>query len=91
MENITFETMPKAIKEIYAQNLRITQMLTEWRNEYKPTSADNELMTIEEAAKFLNLAKQTIYGMVSKDAIPYTKKSKRLYFSKVELLEWLNN
>lgn len=50
----------------------------------------DKLLTIDEAAKFLSLAKQTVYQLVSKGEIPHKKRSKRLYFSKVELLEYLN-
>jgi excisionase family DNA binding protein len=49
----------------------------------------DELLTIEDAADLLKLAKSTVYGLVSRSEIPYSKKSKRLYFSKLELLEWV--
>lgn len=47
------------------------------------------IMTIEEAASFLGLARQTLYGLTSKRAIPFYKKNKRLYFKKEELLSWV--
>ena len=48
-----------------------------------------DLLTITEAADFLNLAKPTIYGLVSQSKIPCMKKGKKLYFSRIELLSWL--
>ena len=49
----------------------------------------NELLTITEASKFLNLAKQTLYGFTSKNLIPFIKKGKKLYFRKSDLDKWL--
>ena len=48
-----------------------------------------QLLTIEQAADFLHLAKPTIYGLVSQSKIPCMKKGKKLYFSKAELIAWL--
>ncbi|WP_207430570.1 helix-turn-helix domain-containing protein [Sabulibacter ruber] len=50
---------------------------------------NNQLLTITEAAKFLSLAKQTLYGLVQRRAIPVCKQGKRLYFPKDELTEWI--
>lgn len=50
---------------------------------------ENELLTIDEAANFLKLARQTVYGLTSKRAIPFFKRNKRLYFKKTELLKWI--
>lgn len=49
-----------------------------------------EFLTIQEAATFLNLAVPTIYAKVSKRELPYIKKSKKLYFSKNSLTEYLS-
>jgi excisionase family DNA binding protein len=49
----------------------------------------NELLTIEQAADFLSLTKQTIYSMVSKGEIPYMKQKKRLYFSREDLISYV--
>ena len=49
-----------------------------------------EFFSIEEAAPFLKLTKNTIYGMVSRREIPYYKRGKKLYFKVVELSDWLN-
>ena len=49
-----------------------------------------ELLSVEDAAKYLNLAKQTLYGFTSKGVIPYLKKGKKLYFKRSELDKWIN-
>jgi excisionase family DNA binding protein len=57
-----------------------------------PTPGNDEsLMTIAEAAKFLNLAIPTVYGKVSKKEIPFHKSGKRLYFVKKELRDHISN
>lgn len=55
------------------------------------TNEDNssEFLTIDEASKFLNLAKATVYTLTSAGKIPVIKKGKRLYFTKQELMNWL--
>lgn len=48
-----------------------------------------KILTITQASELLNLTVPTLYSKVSKSEIPFMKRSKRLYFSKVELLEYL--
>jgi excisionase family DNA binding protein len=48
----------------------------------------SDIMTLEAAAKFLNLAPQTIYGHTSNGTIPFIRKGK-LYFQKSALEAWL--
>lgn len=50
-----------------------------------------DLLSIEEAAEFLNLSKPTLYRLVSERNIPFAKKGKRLYFSKERLTEWVES
>ena len=49
----------------------------------------DELFTLEDTALFLNLSKATIYSLNSKGELPSMKRSKRLYFSKKELMDYL--
>jgi excisionase family DNA binding protein len=48
-----------------------------------------KLLSIQEAAEFLNLTVPTIYSKVSKSELPVMKRSKRLYFSTAELTAYL--
>ncbi|WP_159019839.1 helix-turn-helix domain-containing protein [Algibacter sp. L3A6] len=52
---------------------------------------EDELLSIDEAAKFVKLSKATLYGLVHKKEIPYSKKGKRLYFQKSELFDWVKS
>jgi len=53
------------------------------------TEQPEQLLTVQEAASFLNLTVATIYSKVSKGELPVMKRSKRLYFSSTELMEYL--
>jgi excisionase family DNA binding protein len=55
------------------------------------TPEADTLLTISQAASFLNLAKATLYSKVSRQEIPSAKQGKRLYFSKAELMEWIKS
>jgi len=60
------------------------------KQESKPlTDQPEQILTIQEAAEFLSLTVPTIYSKVSKGELPFMKRSKRLYFSRTELLEYL--
>ncbi len=59
------------------------------KNEQPPTDQPEQLLTIQEAAEFLSLTVPTMYSKVSKGELPVMKRSKRLYFSRNELLAYL--
>lgn len=53
------------------------------------TDQPEQLLTVQEAAQFLKLTRPTIYSKVSKGELPVMKRSKRLYFSSTELMEYI--
>ncbi len=55
----------------------------------EPTKQPEQLLTVQEAANFLSLSVPTIYGKVSKGELPVMKRSKRLYFSSIDLMDYL--
>jgi excisionase family DNA binding protein len=52
-------------------------------------STVDEIMDLEQVAKYIKLAKATIYGLTSSRKIPHFKRTKRLYFKKSEIEAWL--
>jgi len=46
---------------------------------------------LDEAASFLNYDSATIYSLVQKDAIPFHKPARKIYFFKSELIEWIKS
>ena len=49
----------------------------------------SQTFSISEAANYVNLSPQTLYGFTSKRKIPFIKKGKKLYFKKDDLDKWL--
>lgn len=88
MESISsFDQLPSAVNKIFERLAKIEQLLNEKEDE--PQKTVDTLLTIEEAAEFLSLAVPTLYSMVSRQQIPYMKPAKRLYFSRLDLMEYL--
>jgi excisionase family DNA binding protein len=52
--------------------------------------SDN-ILSIEQAANFLNLSKLTLYGKVSRRELPVSKRGKRLYFLRSELEQYIKS
>lgn len=55
----------------------------------KEQAKQDDLLTVDETATFLHLAKQTIYERTAAGTIPHMKQGKRLYFSKKELTDYI--
>ena len=80
------ETLISSISERVTANI-----LKAVRNEQPTTDQPEQFLTIQEAAEFLSLTVPTMYSKVSKGELPVMKRSKRLYFSRTELLEYLKD
>jgi excisionase family DNA binding protein len=87
MMTVNFESLPQAVQELNAKMDSIMMFL----QSAKPDVTQSDLLTIQEAASFLNLSKHTLYNKVNKNELPYMKKGKRLYFSRVELMAYLKS
>jgi len=55
----------------------------------EPKDQSEQFLTIQEAAEFMNLSVPTMYSKVSKGELPVSKRGKRLYFSRTELLDYI--
>ena len=57
----------------------------------KETPEQSDIITITEVMELSGYAKQSVYGMVNKGAIPYIRKGGRtkLHFSRKAILAWL--
>lgn len=85
--HLTFEMLPDAFSQMFCKIENIERLLQQQATSSTPQSDD--LLSIEQAAGFLKLSVPTVYGLVSKRLVPCMKKSKRLYFSKNELSEYI--
>jgi len=89
-ENLTFNDLPQAVTMLTKEVSELKRLLIE-KQEQLPTTQPEKLLTIQEAAEFLNLTVPTMYSKVSKKELPVMKRSKRLYFSRTELLNYLKD
>jgi excisionase family DNA binding protein len=87
MGTITFEDLPKAVSELLQKVNDIQEHLLGAGISGK--EEQEGLLTISEAGKLLDLSKNTIYKLVQSRTLPYSKRGKRLYFLKQELLEFV--
>lgn len=90
MSDLTFEQLPKAVGEIRAKMDTIEQLLHQLLSR-ADTSNFDEYVTIRQTAEILSLSVPTIYGLVHRRIIPYSKQGKRLYFSRKELNDWIHS
>ncbi len=91
MEQVfTFDQLPQAVAMLTKEVSELKELLLQVNNQ-EPTTPAEKLLTVQEAAKFLNLSVPTIYSKVSKGELPVMKRSKRLYFSNIELMEYLKS
>jgi excisionase family DNA binding protein len=71
------ELIQTAIRKVLAENPNLA------------STPVQDLMTIREASEYLHLSIGAIYAMVHRRAICYSKRGKRLFFSKKELSAWV--
>jgi len=72
-------------------NDSVNIQLQEFLTHFTPIQPKESLYTIQEASEFLNLSVPTIYSKVSRGEIPVMKQGKRLYFSSVELMQFIKD
>ncbi|WP_158600231.1 helix-turn-helix domain-containing protein [Fibrisoma montanum] len=84
-----FAILVRRMNRIESQN---EQILCYLQGKESSSASSDEILTIDQAADFLHLTTQTIYGLVSDRKIPFSKPTgSRLYFSRLELIEWLKS
>ena len=79
-DNLSFEQLPKAVSQLYEKLSAIESLLL---------NQTNQLLTIQQEGELIRLTVPTLYGYVRRNEIPFSKKGKRLYFSKQELTDWI--
>lgn len=84
----TFENLPQLVMSLCNEIGELKSLLL--KNQVNDKAEIPErFLNIQEAAKVLNLTKATLYTKVSKNEVPHFKQGNRLYFSTVELTEYL--
>src|SRR5687767_7140561 len=80
-----FETIDNRLSNI--ENLLLDLKHNPLKDKSQPEA--DELLTVQGAAKFLSVAVSTVYALISKGEIPVMKRSKRCYFLKADLINFL--
>lgn len=89
MEKISFENLPQAVSQLISKIDSLEQLLITLQN--AQVTSSNKPLSIDDASKFVNLSVPTIYSLVSKRMIPFSKLGKRLYFSEEDLSNWIKS
>lgn len=87
MSQFSFNELPEAVSHLTKEINEIKRLLQE-KNSIVQTPED-VFLTVEDTADFLKISVPTVYTLISKGDIPVMKRSKRCYFSKLELINYL--
>jgi excisionase family DNA binding protein len=87
MQAVTItQITPPELEVLIEVTLRKVLSHAKLQNQQQPK---DELLTVQDTANFLSLSVPTVYSLISRGEIPVMKRSKRCYFSRVELINYL--
>lgn len=99
----TASVLCNAILELKSQVCSLTSKLTQLLEETPSSETtiaesdaeqteEKQMLTIEEAAKFLSVGKHTVYKMTAEHRVRFYKPTgKRIYFDVADLIEWMKS
>lgn len=83
----SFEQLPNLVIKLSNEISELRNLLSKQVN-YKEVIPE-QFLSVQEASKLLNLTKATLYTKVSRNEVPHYKQGNRLYFSTLELTDYL--
>nr|WP_199156123.1 helix-turn-helix domain-containing protein [Pedobacter sp. ASV2] len=86
MESYSFEQLPYILVGIEERLDKIEDILLE---RYRHDMSKNDFIGAKEACGILRFSLPTLYTKVCKREVPFYKQGNRLYFSKLELFDWI--
>ena len=88
----TFDNLPEEIHQLRKDVDELKKLLKSYCEKDQPISHDKPF-SVDEAAEYLDLSKQTVYIKTSKGELPVIKlpNSKRNYYMQQDLLDYLKN
>lgn len=88
-QNITLHDFLKEMLEPIIDGC-VNRAMEKFMNNLPMESHDDDIIyNVDEAAKYLRITKQTIYGYVCRNQIINYKGGKRVYFRKKDLDDWI--
>jgi len=85
--NNPFEIIEERLSKIESLILSLKNESNQIKEKVQP----EQLLTVQEAADFLNLSVPTVYSKVSRGELPVMKRGKKLHFSNTELMQYLRD
>ena len=91
--NVTFETMPRALEQLFAEVREIKEKIG---TPSTPPTPIKDRLLVDEALEHLAelgrpTSKSTLYKETSTGVIPHEKLGKRLLFSRKALTQWVEH
>lgn len=94
-KSLTFDDVPNAMAMVLSKMEKLENSMDELHKNIDKlkhsNKSDNVPMSIDEAALYLDLKKDTVYKYVQKNKIPFYKQARKLWFFKAELKEWIES
>lgn len=89
MQNLSYNELPQAISQLYAEVIDIKRILLNYKSCQHPDS--DQWLDLKELCEYLpdKPSKATIYAYVHDRAIPFHKGAKKLRFLKAEINAWM--
>lgn len=84
-----FETIDNRLTSI--ESLLLDIKLSKPESNINKKVDQDEILNVRQASEFLGLAVPTIYSLTSNRILPHSKRGKKLYFNKSELLAWVQS
>lgn len=90
MENSTFsfDQLPQVVHRFGLQLEELKRLVLDMSGQQGQQEQDI-IMDVQDTAKFLKLSVPTIYSKTSRGELPAMKRGKRLYFSRLSLMQYL--
>lgn len=85
--NNPFEIIEERLSKIESLILSLKNESNQGNEKEQP----EQLLTVQQAADFLNLSVPTVYSKVSRGELPVMKRGKKLHFSSTELMQYLKD
>src|SRR5690554_495308 len=88
--NLTFDQLPEAVSILRKEVSELTRLI---KGQQQPTESPDQWLDLNELVEYdpERRVKATWYSKISKGEVPYHKRSKKLYFLKSEIDEWLKS
>lgn len=91
-EHFVLSSVPLRELDKLIQNSVERAINAQQSRQVEPEEETEQLLTVDELANFLHLSKATIYSNYSRGLIPGgCKQSKRLYFDKRIIIDWIKS